>query len=161
MVLVETFDAPTPAEFDATLALALAACAPRAAGEPKATLLVLLTSTTGDVDAGKKWCEDCDAADPVIERTLKAAEAHYVLLNALCKRSEYKKALNPDAANYPYRLRKEMNGMGSKPFEGIPTLIRWEAPYNKIGFPEADRCYPTKEDEAKVVATIEMLLEDD
>ena len=158
MVLLEVLDAPTPADFDATLAEALAACE---RAEPKATLLVLLTSTTGDKEAGKKWCEDCDAADPVIEATLKKQEENYVLLNALLKRSEYKKDLNPDAANHPYRLRKEMNGMGGSPFKGIPTLIRWAAPYNKIDFPEADRCYATKEEEAKVVATIEMLLEDD
>ena len=29
---------------------------------------MLITSTTGDNEPGKKWCEDCDAADPVIER---------------------------------------------------------------------------------------------
>ena len=131
-----------------------------AEGVPKATLMVLITSTTGDNEPGKKWCEDCDAADPVIERVLTASEDRYVLLNALCKRSEYKKALNPDAANYPYRLRPEMNS--PTPFAGIPTLVRWEPPYNKIDFPEAEtRCYATKAEEAKVVATIEMLLEAD
>jgi hypothetical protein len=160
MVLLEVLEAATPADFDATLAKALAACEPPAEGVPKATLLVLITSTTGDNEPGKKWCEDCDAADPVIERVLTASEDRYVLLNALCKRSEYKKALNPDAANYPYRLRPEMNS--PTPFAGIPTLVRWEPPYNKIDFPEAEtRCYATKAEEAKVVATIEMLLEAD
>ena len=160
MVLLEVLEAATPADFDATLAKALAACEPPAEGVPKATLLVLITSTTGDNEPGKKWCEDCDAADPVIERVLTASEDRYVLLNALCKRSEYKKALNPNAANYPYRLRPEMNS--PTPFAGIPTLVRWEPPYNKIDFPEAEtRCYATKAEEAKVVATIEMLLEAD
>ena len=129
---------------------------PPAEGVPKATLLVLITSTTGDNEPGKKWCEDCDAADPVIERVLTASEDRYVLLNALCKRSEYKKALNPNAANYPYRLRPEMNS--PTPFAGIPTLVRWEPPYNKIDFPEAEtRCYATKAEEAKVVPAAEKL----
>ena len=88
----------------------------------------------------------------MIERVLTASEDRYVLLNAA--RSEYKKALNPDAANYLYRLRPEMNS--PTPFAGIPTLVRWSRTTRSTS-PRRRRCYATKAEEAKVVATIELL----
>ena len=80
-----------------------------------------------------------------------------MLLNALCKRSKSEEVLNPTLSTTNVPAAATMNS--PTPFAGIPTLVRWEPPYNKIDFPEAETPLRHEAEEAKVVATIEMLLE--
>ncbi|KAJ1631367.1 hypothetical protein T492DRAFT_996538 [Pavlovales sp. CCMP2436] len=64
-----------------------------------------------DAPGGVSWCPDCRAADPVVLQLMALHPASFVLVRAVCKRSDY--AGNP---NFPYRKDAQLR------LPAIPTL---------------------------------------
>ena len=81
-------------------------------------LVVLVTS---DAPGGVKWCGDCSAADPVIERVLEEHEEPVIMVRAFCQRNHYSLKVDPNNANYFYRKHPQMH------ITAIPTLFRWSS----------------------------------
>jgi len=92
--------------------------------------LVVLFFASANAD-GKRWCGDCEEAEPVLEEAYTHAGASVRLLNVEISHSEWKEGNWKE-----HFLRKEPYSV-----TGIPTLVLWDSVNNKptsTKFLEAD-----------------------
>lgn len=106
----------SPIHFTPTLNLALKRCSESTTDGVQPLLLLHFTATIKS-ETGRAWCDDCEAAEPVIGRALRAPTngRPVVLLQCDVSREEYK-----NKPEYYYRTHRDV-GLTS-----IPTLIRWD-----------------------------------